>query len=42
MVNANLMYGFPEETKDDLHESLGLMTTMRYLGCKCAYQYAEL
>ncbi|WP_027359230.1 B12-binding domain-containing radical SAM protein [Desulforegula conservatrix] len=32
MVNANLMYGFPEENLDDLHASLDLMNTLRYLG----------
>lgn len=32
MVNANLMYGFPEEDLDDLHASLDLMNTLRYLG----------
>lgn len=31
MVNANLMYGFPEENLDDLHASLDLMNTLRHL-----------
>ncbi|MBU1172310.1 MAG: B12-binding domain-containing radical SAM protein [Proteobacteria bacterium] len=32
LVNANLMYGFPEETLDDLYDTLSLITTLRYMG----------
>lgn len=32
MVNANVMYGFPEETLEDLHATLTLVSTLRFLG----------
>ena len=32
MVNANVMYGFPEETLADLHETLDFINTLRHLG----------
>jgi radical SAM superfamily enzyme YgiQ (UPF0313 family) len=31
-VHANIMFGFPEETPDDLHETLELLNTLRFLG----------
>jgi radical SAM superfamily enzyme YgiQ (UPF0313 family) len=31
-VNANIMYGFPEETLEDLHTTLDLINTLRYIG----------
>jgi radical SAM superfamily enzyme YgiQ (UPF0313 family) len=31
-VHANIMYGFPEETQNDLHETLDLLNTLRFLG----------
>ena len=32
IVNANLMYGFPEETLEDLYATLDLINTLRCLG----------
>ncbi len=34
IVNANLMYGFPEETLDDLYATLNMINTLRWLGVK--------
>jgi radical SAM superfamily enzyme YgiQ (UPF0313 family) len=32
MVFANLMYGFPEETLEDLHDTLDMINTLRFSG----------